>query len=313
MAKNTYRICGIPVLSELLLPGAIQSEPLASGENAVLITRATAPLALTNATTSGERWQANQTQFLLDVPEIAVFLIEDGERIFYSPNPGASEHDICVFLLGTAFGVLLHQRKAMVLHGAAVAHEGQAILLCGRSGAGKSTFAAALCNQGYSFVADDLCVITQKSHQPAQVLPDGRQFKLWGQSIDHLNWSDRRGQVVRESFDKYFLPAPSAVNSAVTIAAIYMLSAEGPGRERGIHPLSLPDATRALEMESYRPYFRQLFNSPEAAIRQSTQILAYAPAFMLTRPMGFEFMKSNVEQLRAHWHSLKRANASIAG
>lgn len=312
MKTNAYRICGISVFSELLLPGAIPAKESTMGESPVTIERGTLPEELPIVTSSGERWQANATQFLLDVPLIARFLIEDGQKITFSPAPEVSEHDLCVFILGTAFGVLLHQRKAMVLHGSAVAHQGQAILLCGRSGAGKSTLAAALCDRGYSFVADDLCVVTQKKSAPPQVLPDGRQFKLWGQSIDHLNWSSRRGKVVRESFDKYFLPAPTVVNSAVTIAAIYILSEERPGNERGIHPLTLPDAARALEMESYRPYFRRLFNTPAAVMEQSAQILAYAPAFLFTRPLGFELMEAGIEQLCAHWQSLSPSQATVA-
>ena len=64
--------------------------------------------------------------FLLRVPRVARFLITAGRDDHLELEPGATARDAAGFVLGTAFGILLHQRGAMVLHGAAAAKDGRA-------------------------------------------------------------------------------------------------------------------------------------------------------------------------------------------
>ena len=56
----------------------------------------------------------------LQVPDVARFLVEDGNRITIDPASGIDEDSVRVFLLGSAFGALLFQRGLLVLHGNAV-------------------------------------------------------------------------------------------------------------------------------------------------------------------------------------------------
>src|ERR1700761_4064030 len=128
-----YRICGLLVTSEMELSGAIDTAPH-SGTPDATVRVAAVPRALTGAAASGPTWGLEGEIFLLRVPRLARFLIQGGHSISVELEDGMDAHDAGAFVLGTSLGILLHQRGALVLHGAAVARDGRAIVICGHSG-----------------------------------------------------------------------------------------------------------------------------------------------------------------------------------
>jgi hypothetical protein len=65
----------------------------------------------------------------------------------------------CRPLLTFSLLELLRRRNAFPVHAAAVERDGQAIVIAGGSGSGKSTFALELALNGYSFMCDDLVLV----------------------------------------------------------------------------------------------------------------------------------------------------------
>ncbi|MGH7075149.1 MAG: HPr kinase/phosphorylase [Stellaceae bacterium] len=301
-----YFISGLHVSSEMALPGAIP-ETARTTEGDVSIHRGPVPSALEDATASGPTWEMAGDIFLLRVPRLARFRITAGREIIVETEPGITDHDAAGFVLGTAFGILLHQRGALVLHGAAVAKDGRAIAICGASGAGKSTLAAALCREGHAFVTDDICVVELDSHRQPVVLPDGRQLKLWQQSIAGLDLADRRGEAVRESFEKYYIgPFASTAAEPPRLSAIYILREARPPLKPGIEALALPDAVAALDYQAYRPGLRARIGDRPQMLMQAAAMLGHAEVFTLTRPRDFARIGETVASLRAHWDALDR-------
>lgn len=298
-----YFISGLRVSSELELRGAI---PRHIGVEAadVSIRRGPVPIALDDATATGPTWDLAGDVFLLRVPRIARIRIAAGREIVFETERGFPERDVAAFLLGSAFGILLHQRGALVLHGSAVAKGGRSIAICGYSGAGKSTLAAALCGDGCSFVADDICVVGLDGQQRPIVLPDGRHLKLWKESIDHLRLAERRGTAVRKSFEKYYVDPPDPDAQPSLLSAIYVLREARPSLKEGVESLSLPDAMRTLDHEAYRPRLRAKLQQKPQAMAHVAAVLARARVFRLVRPRGFEHLQDTVAAVRAHWDSL---------
>ena len=284
-----YRICGLQVSSEFELPGAIP-EVAQTASPDVLIRRGDAPTTLSGATATAPSWEIAGATVLLRVPQIARFLIKAGREITLDVEPGTHERDALVFVLGTAFGILLYQRGMLVLHGAAVAIDGRSIAICGSSGAGKSTLAAALCRDGCSFLADDICVVGWDERRHPVVLPDGRQLKLWKQSIDRLDLAGHRGDVVHGSFEKYYIHPPVSVAEPSRLSAIYGLRETRQPGEMGITRLALPDGMRMLEHESYRPELLAEIGRKTETFAQMSGMLRHATAFLLIRPRGFEHL-----------------------
>jgi len=127
-----YFISGLHVSSELELRGAIPREPRGETDD-VSIRRGSVPLALDGATATGPTWDLAGDIFLLRVPRLIRFRIEAGRDIVFETEPGFADCDAAGFVLGTAFGILLHQRGSLVLHGSAVAKDGRSIAICKES------------------------------------------------------------------------------------------------------------------------------------------------------------------------------------
>lgn len=298
-----YRICGLSVRSELDLPGAIPNDAAGAGPD-VTIRRSSATRPLQSVTARGPDWEMTGDVFRFRVPDLADFEIARGREIVVDLEQNASERDAAGFILGTAFGVLLHQRGALVLHGAAVARSERAIAICGASGAGKSTLAAALCREGCSFVADDLCVVDFDESRRPVALPDGRRLKLWRESVINLDLAHRRGEVVRQSFDKYFVDPFATAAAPPLLRAIYVLrEAASPDRPK-FEKLALPDAMRIVETEAYRPGLGEAMGRKPELFAKAAAIFGHIDAFLLVRPRGFDSMADTVAALVAHWDAL---------
>ena len=81
------------------------------------------PASLGNNASAGAYWQADAARFLFEAPGIARYLIADGRTIRFQPcaDHARDDHAIRVYMLGTALGVLLHQRGLFALHASGVA------------------------------------------------------------------------------------------------------------------------------------------------------------------------------------------------
>jgi hypothetical protein len=279
------------------LPGAVAASPL--GDPADITVRfESVPQTLPRSTASGPTWELDGETFLLRVPCLARILLRSGREIGVELESGATARDASAFVLGTAFGILLHQRGALVLHSSAVAKDGRAIAICGQSGAGKSTLAAALCREGFDFVTDDIGVVSQNARGVPVVLPDGRQLKLWRESIEQLDLGASQREAVRESFEKYFIEPQSSATTAPELAAIYVLRDARAASEEGIEPLALPDAMRMLDYQAYRPALRAKMGSRPQMLAQAASLFSHVKVFLLIRPRGFEHMERTLAMLR---------------
>src|SRR5579863_7547955 len=133
---HRYRIAGLSVSSDVEMPG-LYADASPAAPSDVVIQMAPTPERLEGAAASGPTWAMAADRFLLRVPGVARFLLTGGRAIDYQPEPAAQPGDAAAFLIGTAFGILLHQRGLVVLHASGVELDGRAMLFLGASGAGK--------------------------------------------------------------------------------------------------------------------------------------------------------------------------------
>ena len=298
-----YRVSGLSVASEIALPGLIAGT--AERAPQVTIRRGPVPENLPQPSASGPTWQVAGKQFLLRIPDIARFLLNDGREIVFAPESDESAADIPIFLLGTVFGILLHQREQIVLHASAVRVNGRAVLFCGASGAGKSTLAAALAQRGYPLVTDDFCTLTIDGSGAPMVYPDGRQLKLWAQAIDRLDLAQQRGERVRKSLEKFYVEPGEVFTDPLALGAVYALREARPPHAAGIEKPNVVDAALLLRRNAYRPLLVRRLGQRENYFHAATAIANVAGIFYLTRALDFAKMPEVVAWLEQHWLELR--------
>jgi hypothetical protein len=297
----SYCLAGLSVESELALPGAIGHDSGTAAPD-VTIRGGEVPSGLESPQASGPTWSLKDNRFWLRIPDIARFLLCDGRGILFEAENGTSREDVAAFVNGTVFGILLHQRRDIVLHASAVRVGDRAVLFCGASGAGKSTLAAGLVKRGYALVTDDFCVVNIAG-KPT-VRPDGRQLKLWAQAIEKLDLGAQRLDRVRDRLEKYHVEPAQSFETPLPLGVVYALRETRPPIATGIERPNIVDAALILRRNAYRPLLIRQMGQKNDYFLAAAAIANAAGIFYLTRPMRFATLPETVSALEQHWREI---------
>ncbi len=287
-----YVISGLKVESDIRFPGVAEASPGEGGPDVRVrkgVVRSCSP-----ARQDGSNWFISDGKFQFSIPRIARMQVDSGREIVVECE--GKEVDAIPFLLGTAFGILLHQRNSLILHASAVSHQGRAIALCGPSGVGKSTLSAALCQAGCSFISDDVSAVRFENGVP-MILSDSRQHRLWHDAIEKLALADRRGEAVRDPIEKYHVE-PVSKSDAVPLSKIIVLrQAMFSGRGTSSEPLGLSDAAALLRSDVYRSRLASRMGRDASIFSQIAGLLPHVKVYRLVRPLENEKQDEVVDLL----------------
>lgn len=298
---HSYCVSGLAVKSDINLPGLI-AVPSERDPPDVFIHQDSVPRTFDGAASlKGPTWELAGDKVLLTIPGIARFMLTGGRDIAFQPEGDTPPDDIAIFIIGTVFGILLHQREQIVLHASAVRVNNKAVLFCGQSGAGKSTLAAALAQRGFPLVTDDICAITLTAAGIPIVHPDGRQLKLWAHAVDSLELADRRGERVRRRLEKFYVEPGEAFSDSLPLGAVYALREARPPHAPGIERPNVVDGALILRRNAYRPLLVTRMGQKANYFRAATAIANVAGIFHLTRRFDFKAMPECISSLEQHW------------
>jgi hypothetical protein len=294
---------GLLVRSEIELP-ELPEAPSSDATPDILIRRGVVP-ANPGRPRSDEDfppYRVGDGGFSLEREGVARFLAVGGRDVVVDACRDASEVDVRVFLLGSVLGALCHQRGLIPLHAAAVADGGQAYAFSGPSGTGKSTISAGLRQQGFAFVADDICPIILRDEGQPEVLGSVRKVKLAADTLRALGHGSE-GQVHdHRVVPKYHVPvAEDAVSPPVPLRAVYMFrhdnDATGDSR---IEEISPPYAVRCFEQLTYMPRYPHAAGRAEEHFLRCAALAARVPLFLVHHRPGLERLQSLLQFLSDH-------------
>lgn len=279
MTGYAYRAYGLVIHSALELQNL---SPAGDGPVDVTITLGEAA-NLDGEVVRFSNWQATPGRFLIDIRNVARFLVTDGRSIHVETAPGANHDDLVAYLLGSALAALLQQRRILPIHASAIRTDHGAVLIAAASGVGKSTLAAALQARGLAQLADDVTGIVFDGEGRAMAVPAFPGTRLWPDSVRALGRQAEEGRRVRAEIEKIYLPITNFCSEAQPVRGLIALSTHNRPQIR-VEPFGALDRAAWIVRNTFRKRFMNGLGLNDLLFQASTDLARQVQMVKVVRP-----------------------------
>ncbi|MGI8705828.1 MAG: hypothetical protein ACR2JJ_08570 [Sphingomicrobium sp.] len=291
-----YSVFGLRIRSDLKLPELVRADP--RQEPDVRIRLGQVPVE----TEAAPGIHPMDGAALLKVSDVASYCVTDGSEIVVQPEAGAAEQNIRLFLLGSAMGLVLHQRRLLPLHANAVEIRGKAVAFMGASGEGKSSLAAWFHDHHFQIIADDVCVVRFGSGGQPVASPGVPRLRLWKEVLEATGRQAadyERSYGGDEGIEKYDVPVAAHAVAAdeLQLGAVYLL---GRGKQFLIQQLHGVGAVEAVIANTYRGSFISVVGDARAHFEACLKLVDRTPVFEVFRTWDFSRYSEEVREILAH-------------
>lgn len=205
----------------------------------------------------------------------------------------ASDSHLRYYVLEAVALSMISTLRAVALHAACVSWKGNGLLLCGESGAGKTTLAYACARFGWTYVSDDASYLMFESQTRTVV---GNSHRIRFRDAATQLFDELRGkQVTPRIAGKPSIELPTAELEDIRVAAyadiafILFLNRDG----------ELRPTITSIERSRAKEYFEQYFlvsPDPQSSTSEALERLLTVPVFEL-RYAGLESAVSLMTQI----------------
>lgn len=296
---HRYRLFGLSVQSEIALPELVADPDDGAADVRIRI----GTIEASRDAEAGLHIDGGDA--LLVIPLAGRFLARAGRELVIEPADGTSARNLRLYLLGSAFGAILHQRRLLPLHANAVVVEGRAIGFMGHPGAGKSTLAAWFHDRGFDVLADDVCVVTPGPDGRPLAHPGIPRLRLWREALEA---GGRDASAYERSFDdmdKYTVPTDlDRLLPAVPLSHLYLLEkAEDEGSPL-VSRLEGAAAVEAMVANTYRGAYVRPMGQTREHMLACAELARRVPVFRARRRWGYDSFDLQGAGLEAHARQL---------
>ncbi|MDN3644826.1 hypothetical protein QWY75_01250 [Pontixanthobacter aestiaquae] len=290
-----YSAYGLAIKSDIELPALAHIEPT---EPDITIAAATIP-ADAGGKTKFRNWEAEPERFLSSFFGIGRFLITGGDTIHYDRDAGADDTQIISIILGTALAAAMMQRRILPIHSCSVMTDQGAVLVMGRSGAGKSTMLGGLLALDLPMLADDVTGLDFDNNGQPVAIPGFPAMRLWEDSLTKLGHSTDGLPQVRSDIRKYYVPVENFHTTRARIRAIVHLTVSNETNVR-IEPLGDAERVECLSRFIFRKKFIDGMGMRRFAFEQVAKTVNQVPLLRVTRPAVAVEPKRLAQQMLDH-------------
>lgn len=297
--RYRYKVYGLIVESEIELPELV---PALDGPPQVVIHFGDVPEQLKEMIGEWSWCAASSSEFMFAIDGVARYYVSNGNKIIVERWIGLEASvppaDIRLWLLGSAFGALLHQRGLLPLHVSAIRAPSGVWAFTGESGEGKSTLAGFLHRRyGWQLVSDDVSVIEQTC-SATLIQPGPRKLKLRADALSHLDFQGCKSVRDLSNTDKFQLYLaddrayrPESLNALVILESVDARVPASIERLKGV------EAFDACMFAVYRSYMERWFKLPEQRISDLARLCRNIAVYRFRRPRSLAEFELNLQPL----------------
>ncbi|MDX2360021.1 MAG: hypothetical protein QNK23_04380 [Crocinitomicaceae bacterium] len=221
--------------------------------------------------------------FQINIPQVATISAQNGTEIQIQIHGEPQQEIIELYLNGSVLGAILHQRGILPMHASSFIYSGKTILLCGNSGAGKSTTTAAFCLQGGEFLTDDITPLIFQDGVP-RISPISDSLKLWKDTVDELEIPSQKLREIQPERNKFYYSLESKHTSPIAPdVIIHLISSDIEIIE--VRELSGTEKFESLLNQVYRNEYLDGMKEVKAEyLHPLIQLSNEVPVFEIKRP-----------------------------
>jgi hypothetical protein len=240
---------------------------------------------------STERLAINETDFAMTIDGVASYRVKDGSKISIQPHLNGDPSSVELFLSGSVLGAVLHQRGMLPFHGSSFSLNGKGILVCGRAGSGKSSVAAAFCQQGGTLISDDISPVRIEDEK-VFLIPIKTRIKLWDDSLEKLGIENRDFPRIRPGMDKFYVPMEQLNHSEHVLDYIFILHTHNKNTFETVKPTGI-NKYNLLQTYIYRRlYLRGMPSTRKLYFTMLLNIAGGVGVFRIFRPQQSDILET---------------------
>jgi len=241
--------------------------------------------AVTLPLVSDEWNQISQHEFAMDVEGVAWYYASNGNYVEVCPYEGYDLNALELYLNGSVYGAILHQRMILPMHGSCFNYNGKGIMICGESGAGKSSTTASFSLNGAEFLTDDVTPVLFEEGKP-QIWALSDRIKLWSDSLEQLKQTQEGLHQIDPGTEKFYFPMEADKGNTHPLHQIFLLEIHDQPEVKFEEIIGIEKFT-ALRNEIYR--WEYLEGMPECEACYFNQLTSIGKEVRITkvfRPTG---------------------------
>lgn len=234
-----------------------------------------------------ENIEITPSEYRLNVEGIAHYYVANGNRITIKPFEGASEDMVRLYCLSNAFAALLHQRRTIPLHCAALLDNDRLIMIFGESGAGKSTTMAGLLQKGFSPFSDDVCVPVRAQDGEWAFFSSYPMMKFWNSTLEMSDLDLKADRRIRDDMEKYGIYFHDQFcRDPKKPMAIFILHPSDQVMEPVLNKLNGVQLFQELDKNAYRGEYLGATDLKREHFEFFSQLANQVPSYELIRPLN---------------------------